>query len=103
MFRVHPLAASLPARALERRNQVACCCRVRVRADGAGAPVTSQCCTMELRGSPETDPDDLSRYHPGSAPHELQARKKEQEKLSGVVKSVHRKLRKKYIEGILAL
>lgn len=53
---------------------------------------------MELQGSPETDPDDLSRYHPGSVPQELQARKKEQEKLSGVVKSVHRKLRKKYIE-----
>ncbi|XP_065148034.1 S-adenosylmethionine sensor upstream of mTORC1 [Paramisgurnus dabryanus] len=53
---------------------------------------------MELQGSPETDPDDLSRYHPCSVPQELQARKKEQEKLSGVVKSVHRKLRKKYIE-----
>lgn len=57
---------------------------------------------MDLRHSDETDPD-LSPYHPGSVPKELQARKQEQEKLSGVVKSVHRKLRKKYIEGMLQL
>lgn len=54
---------------------------------------------MDLRSSAETDPD-FSDYHPGSVPTELQSRKQEQEKLSGVVKSVHRKLRRKYIEGI---
>ncbi|XP_016378750.1 probable methyltransferase BTM2 homolog [Sinocyclocheilus rhinocerous] len=52
---------------------------------------------MDLRSSAETDPD-LSEYHAGSVLPELQSRKQEQEKLSGVVKSVHRKLRRKYIE-----
>ncbi|XP_051548891.1 S-adenosylmethionine sensor upstream of mTORC1-like isoform X1 [Myxocyprinus asiaticus] len=52
---------------------------------------------MDLRSIAETDPD-LPEYHPGSATEELQSRNKEQEKLSGVVKSVHRQLRRKYIE-----
>ncbi|XP_073687621.1 S-adenosylmethionine sensor upstream of mTORC1 [Garra rufa] len=53
---------------------------------------------MDLRSRAETDPD-LYEYHAGSVPTELlQSSKQEQEKLSGVVKSVHRKLRRKYIE-----
>jgi len=54
---------------------------------------------MDLQSSAETDLDP-SEYHPGSVPMGLQSRKQEQEKLSGLVKSVHRKLRRKYIEGI---
>ncbi len=49
-------------------------------------------CTMDLRNSAEKESD-------LSVATELQCRKQEQEKLSGVVKSVHRKLRRKYIEG----
>ncbi|XP_051546051.1 S-adenosylmethionine sensor upstream of mTORC1 isoform X1 [Myxocyprinus asiaticus] len=52
---------------------------------------------MDVRCSAESDPD-LPKYHLGSVPKEPQSRKNEQEKLSGVVKSVHRKLRRKYIE-----
>ncbi|XP_056126931.1 S-adenosylmethionine sensor upstream of mTORC1 [Rhinichthys klamathensis goyatoka] len=52
---------------------------------------------MDLQSSAETDLDP-SENHPGSVPTGLQSRKQEQEKLSGLVKSVHRKLRRKYIE-----
>ncbi|TRY54827.1 hypothetical protein DNTS_001795, partial [Danionella cerebrum] len=58
----------------------------------------SMCYAMDgLRCSAETDPD-FSDYHADSIPVERESRKQEQEKLSGVVKSVHRKLRRKYIE-----
>ncbi|XP_030622523.1 S-adenosylmethionine sensor upstream of mTORC1 isoform X1 [Chanos chanos] len=51
---------------------------------------------MDLRHNADTET--VSELFPTSSSKELRSKKTEQEKLSGVVKSVHRKLRKKYIE-----
>ncbi|XP_066505996.1 S-adenosylmethionine sensor upstream of mTORC1 [Hoplias malabaricus] len=51
---------------------------------------------MDLQQNEQTDSE--PEFFCTSAPQELLYKKNEQEKLSGVVKSVHRKLRRKYIE-----
>ncbi|XP_072520125.1 S-adenosylmethionine sensor upstream of mTORC1 [Salminus brasiliensis] len=51
---------------------------------------------MDLQNNAQTESD--SEVYFSSVPKDLLCKQKEQEKLSGVVKSVHRKLRRKYIE-----
>lgn len=54
---------------------------------------------MELQPSVGTEPEpEPGMYHPGGQ-RDMLCERDEQEKLSGVVKRVHRKLRRKYIEG----
>ncbi|KAI4880696.1 hypothetical protein NFI96_018428 [Prochilodus magdalenae] len=51
---------------------------------------------MDLQNNDQTESD--SEFFCPSVPTDLLCKRKEQEKLSGVVKSVHRKLRRKYFE-----
>ena len=67
---------------------------------GPGAPVQHKnISAMDLQNNDQTESD--SEFFCPSVPTDLLCKRKEQEKLSGVVKSVHRKLRRKYFEGTL--
>ena len=67
---------------------------------GPGAPVQQpkNISAMDLQNNAQTESD--PEFFCSSVPTDLLCKQKEQEKLSGVVKSVHRKLRRKYIEGM---
>lgn len=93
-------------------NQLACCWSVhrfagRVAAEKKGKQLAAEaasavwCCAMDPRDNVETgETENIPELFYVPIPDEAPS-KNEQEKLSGVVKNVHRKLRRKYREGKL--
>lgn len=68
---------------------------------GPGEPVQQHrnISAMDLQNNAQAE-SDQEFFYP-YVPTDILCKQTEQEKLSGVVKSVHRKLRRKYIEGML--